>query len=429
MNKRDWDIFKSLLGGGIAVGGGLALTKNLLNYLRHLNDASDVSEDDDDTLYVYKKPAQQEKTASADNDDGGRGTYGFALGLPAALAGAIGTMTIVNKLYTKLRMKQAQKELDNAQRLFIDAQGYDVVDKKDEDMSKKAGLTPTEYIGGSALGIPLLLMLATGVTANKILENKYPIKKKKPKAPKRIEIVDAPEEQGVEKVAAYESDATELMLRTLYLSKSANSYVSDLVAGVALQGAKPFLKAASDIGFMPALNTVKGASRVSGIDPLQEHIAITYLTKKARLAPAVELVAAMEFADRFPSTMESVSNMDPEKQDYLYKAACVLGRLLRHEISAEMGITLNKSDEELYKKAASDVLESTVMDSAIDSAVPHGSTIKSLLDSFEDKEDDDDKDDKDDKKNKVKITATSASSRKMLDDLNEDVIDKILSPN
>lgn len=425
MNKRDWDIFKSLLGGGLAVGGGIALTTNLLNYLRHLNDEGNTADDDDDTLYVYKKPEAQEKKANTDGDDGGRGTYGFALGLPAALAGGVGMMTLINKLYTKMRMKQAQKELDESQRLFVDAQGYEVDDKKDKKMSKKAGLTPTEYIGGSALGVPLLLMLATGITANKILENKYPIKKKNPKAPKRIEIVDAPEEaQGVDKVASYESDATELMLRTLYLTKSANSYIADLVAGVATQGAKPFLKAASDIGFMPALNTVKGASSISGIDPLHEHVAITYLTKKARLAPAVELVAAMEFSDRFPTTMEAVGNMSEEKQDCLYKAACILGRLIRHEISAEMGITLNKSDEELYKKAAEDVLESAVVDNALDSAVPYGSTLKTLL-ATDDKQDDEEAADK---KDKVKIIATSASSRKMLDDLNEDVIDKILSP-
>lgn len=426
MNKRDWAIFKSLLGGGLAVGGGVALTANLLNYLRHLNDASDVDDDDDDTLYIYKKPEVTEKKAS--EDDSGRGTYGLALGLPAALAGGVGMMTLINKLYTKMRMKQAQKELDEAQRMFVEAQGYDVKDKKSEKITKQAGLTTTELVGGGAIGLPLLLMLATGITANKILENKYPIKKPKPKAPKRIEIVDAPEDAEVEKVASYESDATELMLRTLYLTKSANSYIADLVAGLALQGSKPFLKAASDIGFMPALNTVKGASSVNNIDPLREHVAITYLTKKARLAPSVELVAAMEFSDRFPTTMEAVSNMPEDKQEYLYKAACILGRLIRHEISAEMGIKLDKSDEALYEKAASDVLENAVVDEALDTAVPYGSTLKSLIAEEEQENEKEDKD-KDDKGTKVKITATSISNRKMLDDLNEDVIDKILSPN
>ena len=178
MNKRDWDIFKSLLGGGIAVGGGLALTTNLLNYLRHLNDESNTADDDDDTLYVYKKPEEQEKKANTDGDDGGRGTYGFALGLPAALAGGVGMMTLINKLYTKLRMKQAQKELDEAQRMFVDAQGYTVDEEKDKNMSKKAGLTPTEYIGGSALGVPLLLMLATGITAIRFLKINTQLKRK-----------------------------------------------------------------------------------------------------------------------------------------------------------------------------------------------------------------------------------------------------------
>ena len=171
--------------------------------------------------------------------------------------------------------------------------GYKKVDKKkkkedkaseeEEETEKSASGKP---MSASELGIsiplalPLLMALGSGVVAHKLLNKSFPVKKKEVTGPKRIEIVDAPEEDEEEKLLDKEAgindtDGFEFLMRTIAMAKSASSDVSNLIAITADGRLKDFRKVANAIGYADALDTVKGASKSVSAEPLTEQLAIS----------------------------------------------------------------------------------------------------------------------------------------------------------
>jgi hypothetical protein len=346
LSQRDKDLVSNYLLGGAATGGGLALATALINYLKHLKDTKDESEDDDDTIKIYKQEPQ-EKVAM---------TLGGPLALTGGVVSAAGTYALVNKLYEMFRKNQAQKKLDEAQNIFLETQGYKKVDKKkkkednaseeEEETEKSASGKP---MSASELGIsiplalPLLMALGSGVVAHKLLNKSFPVKKKEVTGPKRIEIVDAPEEDEEEKLLDKEAgindtDGFEFLMRTVDMAKSASSDVSNLIAITADGRLKDFRKVANDIGYADALDTVKGASRSVSAEPLTEQLAISCIAKSAAISEQTKLLAAAEFADLYPTFFKAASKLSPKKQNALYKIACILGQAIRSEIAEEAGV-------------------------------------------------------------------------------------------
>ena len=345
LSQRDKDLVSNYLLGGAATGGGLALATALINYLKHLKDTKDESEDDDDTIKIYKQEPQ-EKVAM---------TLGGPLALTGGVVSAAGTYALVNKLYEMFRKNQAQKKLDEAQNIFLETQGYKKVDKKkkkedkaseeEEETEKSASGKP---MSASELGIsiplalPLLMALGSGVVAHKLLNKSFPVKKKEVTGPKRIEIVDAPEEEEEElldkEACIKDTDGFEFLLRTVDMAKSASSDVSNLIAITADGRLKDFRKAASTIGYADALDTVKGASKAICADPLTEQLAISCIAKSAAIGEQTKLLAAAEFASLYPSFYKAAANLSDKKQNALYKIACILGHAIRSEIAEGAGI-------------------------------------------------------------------------------------------
>ena len=348
-------IIKNYLIGGAALGGGAALLTSLINYMKHLKSNAEDSSADDDTLYVYKDAGVQEKSAT---------WAATGVGIAGGTAAALGTYALINKLYTMFRAKEAQEELDKAQHVFLNAQGYrDINDRKkkkadeaqdveDGEQEKSASdegrpASLLENVTAAPIALPLLLTLATGIVTNEVLKSKYPTPKPKVKPPKRIEVVDKPADDQDEFKSAsaqeyMDDDAGEFLLRMALAQPCRNSDLNNIVKNAAMGGHIGFKDTVMTVGFGPALSMVKGAS-VQMPDPLAEHLAVCWLNKCARLKHNVRLVAAGEFAEQYPELYKQACNLpEPVKKD-LYKIAGILGVAIRAERSQELGITADEN--------------------------------------------------------------------------------------
>lgn len=416
LSQRDKDLVSNYLLGGAATGGGLALATALVNYLKHLKAEKDKSEDDDDTIKIYKAP--QEKVAM---------TLGGPLALTGGLVSAAGTYAIVNKLYELLRKQRAQEKLDEAQNIFLESQGYKKLDKKEkkesEETEKSAsgkGMSMSELGISIPLALPLLMALGSGVVAHKLLNKSFPIKKREVQAPKRIEIVDAPKEDEEENLLDKEAgindtDGFEMLLRTVDMAKSASSDVSNLIATTADGRLKDFKKAASAIGFADALDTIKGASRAVVAEPLREQLAISCIAKSASVGEQTKLLAAAEFAHLYPSFFKAASKLDARKQNALYKIACIFGHAVRSEIAESAGITPGVMTKKADIGAA---LFESILDIPGEDSSSNDSTDTSQEETGIKK-----------KNKKKKFVYSSRSGFRLAKKLqDDDIIDKILAP-
>lgn len=480
-SDRSNELIKKFMIGGALLGGGTMLATDLVNWLGHLK--KNKEEDDDDTLYVYKDK-EQVKAAGV----------GTGVALAAGLGSAVGSGLLVHKLYKKFRRAEAQKELDDAQNVFVETQGYKKVDKKkkkdkDGETEKSASsIGLGEAVMSAPFALPLILALGAGVTSYGMLDNAYPVKKPKVKGPRRIEIVEKPapeakpevtkvevpsekpeegdaptvekidneqSEYGAEKAAAYgEDDGREFLIRMVHMNCGSNSATADLVGAVAGGQGDSFCKAASAVGFINALDTIKGGKFYEA-GPVREHMAISYLAKKASIKNQVGLVAAAEFADRFPTFYKMASALPEDKKYALSKIACILGSAIRAELSFDLGIV----DDEFAKSASLvntaakmavgnevvDVLGDALADKARESLTSDAveDTGDYEVDSDEEVATDGSKSESSDtsgehaaesnagtasKKDPVKIIASSKTARRMMDRVDPDDIDKMLNP-
>lgn len=327
------ETIKKYLLGGAAVGGSAALVTSMVNYLNKIKrQNSETTDDDDDTLYVYKKKASL--------------TNGLAIS--GSVISALASYLALKKVYQKFRENEAQKELDEAQHVFIDESGY-----KEASAGRK-GIGFWGGVAGLPVALPILLALAGGVTVNSILKSKFPEKTEKIKAPRRIEVIDPSELEGVDKEASYDvdTDAQEFLCRMTLLSPVENSQLQGLQKTAALGGHEAFKHTAMQLGIVPALETVKGAS-AHAVDPVNEHLALCWMNKCAYLRPSVGLIAAGEFAESFPHACRQAANLDPETQDSLLKIASLFGQAFRSERTEELGL-FDGEDTEFSKQAADD---------------------------------------------------------------------------
>lgn len=373
----DKEIIRNFLIGGASLGGGAALLTSLLNYMKRMDDRRKESDDDDDVLYVYKdNQAPIQKTAGKEAGKE-KGWTALGTGLAGGVASTLATYMLVRKLYTEFMKREAQKELDEAQHIFVGSHGYkdakqtpikrtisleegdplkqidvtakgDVIAKPEEEVEKVAaesrrGMTGMEYLEAAPVALPLILALASGVVTNEVLKSKFGTPKPKIKPPKRIEVVDKPADDQDEytKMAGYpeemEDDASEFLLRMTLANPCENSDLTNLVKAAAMGGQRAIKDTVMTIGFQNTLGMVKGASAQMP-DPLAEHLAICYLNKSARLKHGTRLVAAGEFVEQYPELYKDAVALSPDKKDALFKIAGILGIALRAERSQELGV-------------------------------------------------------------------------------------------
>lgn len=444
-SDADIDTIRKYLVGGASAGLGLGLITSYINYLKGLNKRKE--EEDDDTLYVYKKASSEEEATPSDDS-----YLATPIAITGGLLSGLGSYYLVRKLYTALKVRQAQKELDEAQHAFLDSNGYETAEDKEireKSASASRPISPGELLLSVPVLLPALTATGTAILAYNMLNKEFPATIKKPKAPKRIEVIEKPDDdqEEYEKQASLQdikTDGIECLVRMALLTKSATSDLANLVAAAATGELPAFEKAANTIGFVNALDTVKGAS-ARPVDPLAEHIAICTLAKKASLQTDVGILAAIEFAETQSRAFQAAASLDENTKECLSKAACCFGRAMRYELSEELGIKsakhndINKSAAHLVQLASSaeDAALSVLLDRIATKPKTDDDTDEVTSTESDDSTDtsgeeadihDPDSPSRRKKKSKVKFISSTKSRRGFLSKIDPDVVDKILTP-
>lgn len=392
-------IARFMVSGGL-MGAGVGGASALINYLRNLN--RDTRSDDDDTLYIYRDPSAV-KSAAADawshpieatGEAAGRlakwlAATGWDVGKSlvsgigegagaaadevsnmvanpttagladvAALVSALGGYSLIKKLHAKYEKDKAQDELDKAQMTYLEGQGY-----KKASADEPVNLSGIDHFGGLTVALPLILMLAAGAGTKKYLDMQYPITKKMPKEPRRIEVIDKPDSDAAEYDEPSETynktaSATELALHLIDQTGSDRSDVRNLISAIARDGVTEFKKAAQNAGFFNALELVKGAS-ASESSPEARHVAITYLAHSPAMATQVGVVAAGEVAEMFPSLYKTAYALDEQTSAALVGVAEEVGSAIRAERAFDLGMFA----DDVVKSAAAGAHSTNAADS------------------------------------------------------------------
>lgn len=472
-SENDKRTINKYLMGGLQLGAGVGLITTMLNYMKNLKSMESTA-DDDDTLYIRKKRKEMEKESStADTNNNDDSYFAVPVALTGGILASMLSYKVIKSLYNKFRARKAQKELDDAQNIFLDTSGYEKagsMTKSAEDTGR--GVTMGEVALSAPALLPMLSALATGAVTLHILNKNFPLKKLKPRKPRRIEVIDdypEEDEEMQQKQASYnnllEDGANEYLFRMAILTKSDDSDLNRLFKTAAVGRLKEFTKTAADIGFLNALDTLKGAEN-NNVNKDQEELALIAITKSASVADCANLLAAVEFFDKNRSICERAAELDEETQDILYKIAGCLGLAVRHEAAEQLG-WLDALGYGLDKEATSlDSLTNLSAGRVADRMVRAIGLRTILSDEDDDKnskeesnEDlDQDIDNEDDsksltdlnaniasdtsgeeadvgntnspsrKKNKIKYISNTKTRRGFLSDISEDDIDKIMTP-
>lgn len=383
MNEEDLKLLAKYLLGGAAVGGTTIGLSNLYKYLAGQKDLKKINkEDDDDTLYIFKKQSNSENQDSTNSN----WSWVDGLGIGTAVVGGLGTFLLGQNLINYIRKKQAQKELDKAQRMALNAQGYDVLNKKANNDSENgwnwrdllsypgrivntiSDGASSVFGGASAAGTALasLLYLTGGIGTYYYLKNQYPIKQKEVKLPKKFKIVD-PEEDTVHTQSRDEdeqeliddiikqssADVVAHMLHSIY--KSASS-ASDIIATVASGDIDRLELNIAEYGLPTALDMIKGAS-CTEVNPTAEALAIQYCTKFAKFAPQFNLLTATEYAALNPDLVKLASNLIPEVQAELLNTAQGVSELFKAASIQELNMSEDIMDAGISGEIDEDNIE------------------------------------------------------------------------
>lgn len=390
-------VLKSMLLAGGA-GVSVASLAGLLHYIKANKLREEGNQEwDDDTMYVYKKQAAIEKEAgriqaikdlfkkipglwdgTKNLSDKAKQTIlkhpvattvgGIGLGslhemlfpddtlegmtsglkmvaVPAAFgAGYLLTDWLANK---KLR-QEAQNELDDAQKAFVNRSGY-------EELNKKAASDAVSNAAGLAAGAALLLALGSGYATHQYLAQNWPIKKPKLLSkPKKIKVVDAPTEEEelddqIDKLAS--ANGMELAAKLLCTLDKHASVASQIVHAVAAGRAPEFQKAVDDVGFESAVDLVKGAS-YDNVPGHMIHLAAQYCIKEAGFSPQFNLAVAADYQALHPEFCKEAASQSTLGQIFLGSFASDAAVAIRQDLAQEL-----LGESESVKQASADELD------------------------------------------------------------------------
>lgn len=448
LSKDDWKLIARYAVAGGGIGGAAALATSLVDYIRNMNrQYTEDSEDDDNTLYLRIK--QDKKNPIAVKSASSKKDRNILVSGPAAITtGALsmlGGWALINSLYKKMMLNEAQKELDEAQNQYVDLSGYERLKKTAASKSESDTMGGWSNLLSAIVSVPGIFSLASGVVAYKALDKYFAKKKADPvTAPRKIKIVSpevdfpAGDKQGpdyntngsefAKKAGIESSDGVEFLIRSVCTARRPDSDISNIVGDVSLTGGSGFEKLASDIGFQNALDAVKGRT-IYNNNMLKEQLAITHIAKSASIGEQAAITAAAEFAELYPSIYMSAVSLPEKSKDVLEKVACVLGKASRATIMInELGL-----DAESIEKQASMFVNNDQISGMID-------MVKNIDEKLSDESDEEgDPEDRTNtskeeaglkKKNKPKYVSTTKTGLRLAKSIEDmDDIDKILNPD
>lgn len=331
MNVDEKILLKHLV-GGLLTGGGVASAVMLGRHLAALQRRAKqqrYSDRDDDTVTLVVpergNPAIQ-KRASANKNRTGDNAVSAALNYLAIILGGAGGYIATERLYNNYRKKSLQKEIDQAQRVYMDL-------SQDKRVLSRGGNPSYGQIekhaaaefstASNVLGVPLalgaLLALASGVVTNKILEKQFP--KPTDPAKTRPSTLDVRIERAVRgvdtsvpaidvEVVEPSTESSEALMRQS-LAKTA-SVVTDLVCMVASGRGYELKQAVEDYGWEHAAELCKRANTDKGPAAWKKHLAISALAHDPILSPGVTFIAAAENLEDSPGMVKVAAYVDEE---------------------------------------------------------------------------------------------------------------------
>lgn len=328
-----------LAGSALGLGGGLAA--GVIRMLRNNKKLRDI-DSDDDILYLQKQSSISE---------------GLMLGLGLGGGGYLGYL-IGDTIINDIRKKQAQRDLDRAQKTLLGLRGYDLLDDYAQaleleavPLKKKAGFINDVTTGAGALAA--LLMLTGGIASYNYLDSVYPVRKvdEKDKSfnPKKYKILDKnnqlhdtvntdqEEEELINTIVKSSSDML-VPAFMLHTTEKQASIASNIISTVAQGNAEKFEQAVNDLGFETSLDLVKGASSVE-VDPVAEELALLYCTKAASFSPQFNLLVASEFLSFNPNMAKQANSLTQEQLNCVNEFEKEASNLFKMYIASDLGAT------------------------------------------------------------------------------------------
>jgi hypothetical protein len=318
LSPRDLDLIRNFLIGGAAAGGAAGLATSALNHAQTLTKEQPSSADDDDTLYLNMPRNKQ-------------AVIGGGLALAGGSLAALGSYAAVRKIHQAIKKKRLQEQLDLAQR------GYVGVVENEADFAKGATqgkpMSLFEALTSSAVAVPLLLALGSGVMTHKALSQAFPSPRKRLTTGPRRVVINKREDEEPVKAAAYSSDdGMEFLLNLVLGTKEAHlSELPDLVFALA-QGREAELSSLSRAqGVDAMLSMTKGASLLP-LDEKLRTMAISYAVKSAEFGPLIKVMAAAEFANAYPVFFKMAGELPRGLAEPLAGLISVLGAAGRADV-------------------------------------------------------------------------------------------------
>jgi hypothetical protein len=340
-----------LFTGGALLGGGLGVGTSLYRRLQALQEEADRANNtsfDDNTLYLdLPRPAGAPGTKRAD-DASSAGT--FALGGLGAASGLYAAYNLVRGLYAKAEKKRLQRQLDEAQRVYLGNLGQQV------ELQKGAAQFSLMTKGvGSAYLAGLLTALGSAVATNHILKKQFPAhaapERNRPKklVLRTVERPDDPQAEvaQVEPTDQMSPEAVEAVLQSHLGSgkQAAHSGFADLVAAVA-QGraaevketlikfagcAKAQPQGPGELDLLFAL--VKGAAQTP-VSALAQELAVNWLVHDPLVSRALAPTLAAEYYEMSPGWCKLAAHQAPGVQAALLRLAETVTQARRVETFA-----------------------------------------------------------------------------------------------
>lgn len=335
--ERGAALIKNLALGGAALGGGVSAAVVLANYLKSLRQESEMEDEsrlNDDTLYVSKM--------AADNLPNRWLAPGLAVTGGVLAAG--GTYALVQALYAKMRKRQLEELLDEAQ-----AETVALADAEADAVKSAAtsGMSTSDVITALPVALPILLALAAAGVTHHSLSKAFPtVKKPKSNFPKRIRmaarkgdesaVTDAAEaEEAVEKIASFNPEREQeieraaqeyLLVITNQLSDQTKSatITADIIRRVAEEGTIGVTQAYMEGGLEAMAECVKSAS-FEPLDEATKCAAAFAIARNPYLAPAVSVLAGSELLDMLPVTSFILEKSGSAQADAMAGIGALMG--------------------------------------------------------------------------------------------------------
>lgn len=311
LSPTDIDLIKKYLVAGASVGGGAALFTSLLNQLNDIKE-QDKNPLDSNTLKLVVKNPKASKKEDAYKMAAADESSSFFRG-PLAMAGGvlstIGSYALVRHLYQKLKEKQLERELEQAQDKYVTGLELSNEDLNNKNANAGKPMGVLEALTSAPLAASLLLALGSGVVSYNALKKSFPDLKRGERerlGPKRVQVVyDNPGDEP-------DTVVSNIPIEALEKTAAANAFLINTVVGFGGDSDVASVVHTVANGFGDSVNATFAAEGINSVfekcantqtfvnDLESINLAANWCARDPGVGPSLAVVAAAEFADKAP---------------------------------------------------------------------------------------------------------------------------------